>query len=105
MLEQLPELRDALTKGVNWRKVADAQLADALNDSEEEKRALAQMLASMFDMEGLEDMIEAVNGGGGAKPKKMTYFLEVTISDDSGADAAKIVAESADGELADQARR
>ena len=49
-----------LGQGLNWRKVADQQLAEALNDSEEEKRANAQMLSAVFDMDGMDDLIEQV---------------------------------------------
>ena len=41
VLEQLPELRDMLSRGVNWAEVAAAQLKDALNDSDEDKRKQA----------------------------------------------------------------
>jgi len=103
VLEQLPELRDSLSKGISWRKVADEQLSDSLNDSEEEKRATAQMLAGVFDMDGMDELIEQVNGGGAMQEKKLTYFLEVTFLDSSGAEVAKIVAESEDDALQDQA--
>jgi hypothetical protein len=41
VLEQLPELRDMLSRGVIWAEVAAAQLKDALNDSDEDKRKQA----------------------------------------------------------------
>ncbi len=47
VLEQLPELRDRLSRGVDWARVAEAQKARSLNDSEEEKRAQAHQLPDM----------------------------------------------------------
>ena len=89
-------------QGLNWRKVADQQLAEALNDSEEEKRANAQMLSAVFDMDGMDELIESVNGQGTAEKKKLTYFLEVGVFDGAGTEVAKLVAESEDDGLADQ---
>ena len=57
---RVPTTAVCLGQGLNWRKVADQQLAEALNDSEEEKRANAQMLSAVFDMDGMDDLIEQV---------------------------------------------
>ena len=93
VLEQLPELRAQLSRSVDWHEVADAQRAGALNDTEEEKRKQAASLASMFDMEGIDALID----GGAAAPPKLGYFVELTLRDGDGAEVAQITAESEAG--------
>ena len=52
VLEQLPELREQMSKGVDWHKVVERQKADALNDTEEQKRMQAMQLSGVLDLDG-----------------------------------------------------
>ena len=99
VLEQLPELRDKLSKGVDWKAVVAKQKAEALNDSEEEKRAQAMQLAGVFDLDGMDEMM-AKEMGVGATEKQMSYYLQIAVSDpDNGREYARIVAESENDSL------
>jgi len=104
VLEQLPELREQLTKGVNWRQVVEEQKATALNDTEEEKRAQAMQLSGVFDLEGMEDILaaEAAARGDLGRPEERQYhyYLQVKVMDEAtGKEVLSITAESQEAEL------
>ena len=63
---------------------------EGLKESEEEKRATAARLAALYDADGIDAMIDR---GGAAEPiaAEMTYFLELSLADGSGKEAAKVV--------------
>ena len=106
LLEQLPELRDSLCKDVDWKQVVETQKADALNDTEEEKRMQAMTLAGVFDLDGMDELLSAESAAASNLQKEMVYYLQITVCGDEDGNADKeyvrVLAESEDDTLAPQ---
>ena len=101
VMEQMPELRESMSRGVDWHKVVEKQKAEALNDSEAEKRAQAMQMAGVFEMDGMEELLAKELGQ--TKERELSYYCQITISDaTSGREHARMLAESENDSLAPQ---
>jgi HSP20 family molecular chaperone IbpA len=87
LLEAVPELREHLSRGVDWSAVAAQMRAGTLDESDEERRATARRLAALYDLDGMDAMVE---GGAPAPLAPMQYFVEVAVLDADGKEAARL---------------
>lgn len=96
LLEAFPELREELSRGVDWTIVASTMRCGTLDESEEERRATARRLAALYDLDGMDAMVD---GGGPAPPPAMQYFVEIAVLDADGAEVARLTCGSEESTL------
>ena len=101
LLEQLPEMRQSLSQGVDWKKVVEEQKAGALNDSEEEKRRQAAELSGLFDLDGMDEILSKEVGA--PVEEAFHYYTQLTVTGDEGEQIVSFTAESEGTDLSPQA--
>jgi len=101
LLEQQPEMRQHLAKDIDWKAVVAAQKAEALNDSEEEKRQQAAELAGLFDMDGMDELLQKEMPQAGDAPE-FYYYTQLKVITDEGQTALSLTAQSEGTELTQQ---